>query len=111
MREFKPPYCRQEFKVQKQEGAFKTLIRGENVAVQGIIDCYFTDSDGTVLIDYKSNAYPGNLEGWEFDLLMKKRYKTQLDAYRMALDEAGIGPVKETYLYLFSANRVLSVDD
>ncbi len=30
-------------------------MEGETVIVQGIIDCYFEEGDGFVLLDYKTN--------------------------------------------------------
>lgn len=65
---------------------------GCETLIQGIIDCYFEEDNGIVLIDYKSNKYTDDIE---------TLYKDQIELYAKALEE-GLGkPVKERWLYLF----------
>ncbi len=65
----------------------------ENILVQGIIDLYFIDEeDKLVLVDYKTDR----VESLE-ELIPK--YKTQLDLYKQALEEALDRKVDEVYIY------------
>ena len=80
-------------------------IDGTSTIVQGIIDCYFEEEDGIVLIDYK-NSYIGIGQG-EGDIV--ERYRNQIRIYREALESAVHKPVKEAYLYLFTLKRFVSV--
>ena len=74
--------------------------------VQGIIDCWFREGDHTVLIDYKSNAAAEEADP-QRDGALLERYRLQLLIYRRALEEAGYGPVRETYLFLLAAGRAI----
>ncbi|HZJ76257.1 MAG TPA: 3'-5' exonuclease, partial [Oscillospiraceae bacterium] len=77
---------------------------GENLLVQGIIDCYFEEDDGLVLIDYKNDVvFNGNISG------VVARYKVQLSLYKEALERITGKKVKETYLYLFDIDREVRV--
>lgn len=65
----------------------------EDILVQGIIDLYFIDEfDKLVLVDYKTDRVE-NLE----ELITK--YKTQLDLYKQALEDALDKKVDEVYIY------------
>lgn len=66
----------------------------ETVLIQGIVDVYFEEEDGLVLVDYKTDV---------IDVLdeLVKRYKTQLNYYEEALQSITGKPVKEKILYSF----------
>lgn len=65
----------------------------EDILVQGIIDLYFIDEENRlVLVDYKTDRVE-NIE----ELIPK--YKTQLDLYKQALEEALERKVDEVYIY------------
>ena len=67
----------------------------ENVLVQGIIDLYFVNEIGNiVLVDYKTD-YVEN--GKELELVEK--YKNQLELYKQALEEALNTKVDKVYIY------------
>ena len=67
----------------------------ENVLVQGIIDLYFVNEDGdVVLVDYKTDYVE---KGMEFKLVEK--YKNQLDLYKEALESALNTRVDKAYIY------------
>ena len=73
--------------------------------VQGIIDCFFEDGDGLVLIDYKTDYIPA---GDEEALQAKaEHYRRQLGIYRQAIEEARGIPVSECYLYFLSAGKAV----
>ncbi|MBR5337167.1 MAG: helicase-exonuclease AddAB subunit AddA [Lachnospiraceae bacterium] len=74
----------------------------EMIIVQGIIDAYFMEDDGIVLIDYKTDRVEGPEE-------LVKRYKTQLDLYAEALVKYTDLPVKETIIYSFGLDREITL--
>ncbi len=77
----------------------------ERILVRGIIDSFFKESDGLVLVDYKTDYVPG--EGGEEKL--RARYKDQLFYYAKALEQAIKLPVKEAYIYSFALEREIRV--
>lgn len=77
--------------------------RGESVLLQGIIDCYFYDGDGIILLDYKTDSVRN-----EADIAkMKEKYNLQLTLYEKALEKITKMKVKSKYLYLFSCEAVV----
>lgn len=67
----------------------------EDILVQGIIDLYYIDKDDNlVLVDYKTDY----VEKVNENQLVEK-YKTQLELYKKALEEALHRKVKEMYIY------------
>ena len=81
---------------------------GKSVLVQGIIDCYFNDGDGLVLVDYKSNRL--SYKDREADIeRIKEEYREQISLYRRALEEGTGLSVKEAYLYLLDKSITISM--
>ena len=75
------------------------------ILVQGIIDAFFEEADGLVLVDYKTDYVP---KGQEQELV--KKYRKQLWYYARALERVRKKPVKEAYLYSFGVEKALLVD-
>lgn len=73
----------------------------EEILIQGIIDCYFEEEDGFILIDYKTDYYESDRMKNE----LVKKYKSQIDLYGEALEKILHRSVKEKYLYLFHGNE------
>ena len=76
----------------------ETLPEEESVLIQGIIDMYFIEEDGIVLLDYKTDHVESMEALWE-------RYEMQINYYREALERLTKLPVKEKILYSFSLDR------
>lgn len=72
----------------------------EPVLVQGIIDCYFEEEDGLVLVDYKTDSIT---KGQEEILL--NRYHVQLVLYKKALEQIAGKRVKEGGIYSFALGK------
>jgi len=70
----------------------------ETVLIQGIIDVFFAEEDGLVLLDYKTDSVRSMEELWN-------RYETQLDYYQEALQKLTGRPVKQRVLYSFSLEK------
>ena len=67
----------------------------EKVLIQGIIDAFFVEEDGIVLLDYKTDKIESLEALW-------KRYRTQIDYYTEALVRLMNKPVKEGFLYSYN---------
>ncbi len=74
----------------------------QEVLVQGIIDAYFEEPEGIVLIDYKTDYVKTEEE-------LVKRYKKQLEVYGEALEQATGSRVKEHIIYSFCLGREIFV--
>ena len=73
---------------------------GGRVLVQGIIDAYFEEEDGLVLVDYKTDQ----VKAWEEQNLVRL-YHTQLENYQEALEKLLHVKVKEKYIYSFALGK------
>lgn len=70
------------------------------VLIQGIIDLYFEEADGLVLLDYKTDSVK------EAGQLLE-RYRTQMDLYARALAAATGKPVKQKLIYSFKLAEMI----
>ena len=68
----------------------------ESILVHGIIDCYFQEADGLVLLDFKSESPGPDPTAWA------NIHRTQLEIYKKAIAEATGKKVKEVILYSFA---------
>ncbi|KMT23344.1 helicase-exonuclease AddAB subunit AddA [Clostridium cylindrosporum] len=67
----------------------------ESIAIQGIIDCFFEEEDGIVLIDYKTDyVTEENIDE------IYERYRVQISLYSLAIEKLTGKKVKEKYIYL-----------
>ncbi len=73
---------------------------GEKILLQGMIDCYFEEEDGIVLVDYKTDVYHDPSE-------IHEKYDTQLSLYALALEKITKKSVKNKFFYLFFDNNVV----
>ena len=75
----------------------------EGLFLQGVIDLAFAETDGWVLVDYKSGG------GGKSDGAVREKYGLQLALYRKALTTALKTPVKAGYIYFTSTGRVVKI--
>lgn len=76
----------------------------EPVILQGVIDCFFEEPDGLVLIDYKTDSVPPGS-----DDIIRERYGSQIKYYSRALETITGKRVKERYIYLFATGEIVSM--
>lgn len=74
------------------------------VMIQGVIDVFFEEEDGIVLVDYKTDYL---IEGQEEQLI--KRYEQQMKYYKRALEQINNKNVKEVILYALNASKTINV--
>ena len=75
---------------------------GEKILVQGIIDVYFEEDDGLVVLDYKTDRIFTAEE-------LAEKYHAQLDYYGKALEQMTLKKVKEKILYSFTIRKGIGV--
>ena len=81
--------------------------RNEQIILQGIIDLYFEDKNGDIiLVDYKTDKCTSKAE----QLAVAKKYEKQLILYARAMEKILKKSVKDKYLYLFSPQSVVKLD-
>ncbi len=74
----------------------------EMILVQGIIDVFFEEEDGIVLLDYKTDRVDE-----EEELVL--RYEKQLQLYKSAIEKAYNVPVKEVLIYSFALEKEIQL--
>lgn len=77
-------------------------LSGETILIQGIIDVFFEEEDGLVVLDYKTDKVRS---AWE----LKEKYHAQLDYYAQALEQLLEKPVKEKIIYSFTLREEIKV--
>ncbi len=74
--------------------------KGEEILIQGVIDCLFREDDAWILVDYKSDRL-------ETEKAFRSRYAVQLDLYRRAVEQITQRPVAETYIYSLHLQKAI----
>ncbi len=72
------------------------------ILVQGIIDVYFEEEGGLVLLDYKTDQIFQAQQ-------LKARYQAQLKYYAKALEQITGKKVKECWIYSFTLGEEIAV--
>ncbi len=79
-------------------------VEGEQVLLQGVVDCWFEDADSVTVIDFKSDRVDeSSVHQRALD------YRPQLEAYALALSRLTGKPVKRRVLWFFALNRAVEV--
>lgn len=96
---------RREFKfsILTDAGEYCPQAQGEQIMLQGVVDCFWQEPEGLVIVDFKTDFINGDLEE------KAARYRPQLRAYAQALGRIFEQPVKQTLLYFFSADAAVEV--
>jgi len=76
---------------------------GDYELIQGIVDLYFEEDDGFVLVDYKTDRVANADE-------LAERYRIQLMYYARAIRQIRQKPVKEIYIYSLHLSQVIRLE-
>lgn len=76
---------------------------GDYELIQGIIDLYFEEADGIVLLDYKTDRVGQAAE-------LAERYRIQLEYYAQAIRQITGKPVKEIYIYSLYLSQTIRLE-
>jgi ATP-dependent helicase/nuclease subunit A len=99
-------YREQPFQIEIPSKLYDSSLNGsydgEKMILQGVIDCFFEDEDGIVLLDYKTDKVSS------IEKIVEK-YRLQLDLYAEAIEKITKKTVKQKFLYLFSVKSVVEL--
>ena len=97
LREFK-------FSILDDGTAYGEGLEGEEVLLQGVVDCALLEADGITVVDFKTDyVTEETLEQ------LAERYRPQVETYAHALSRIYGMPIKASYLYVFHLDRFVSV--
>ena len=79
----------------------------DNILVQGIIDLYFIDKDGKIiLLDYKTDKI---YEGQDYESVLRERYKQQINLYKEAIEKSLNKEVYKSYIYSLDKQKLIEI--
>ena len=90
----------------------RKALAGEELLVQGVIDGFFLEKDGkVVLFDYKTDHFSKEelKDPQACGIVLAERYRKQLFYYREAVTKMLDRPVDECYLYSFALRQAVPV--
>ena len=79
-------------------------LDGEQVLLQGVVDCALLEDDGITVVDFKTDYVTE-----ETLSEVVERYRVQVQTYANALEQIYEQRVKAQYLYFFRLNRFVSL--
>ena len=97
LREFK-------FSILDNSAKYTPDTAGEQVLLQGVVDCALIEPDGITVIDFKTDRV--TVESLS---QVTAQYTHQVLAYAHALERIYGMPVKEVYIYYFQLDRTVSI--
>lgn len=78
------------------------LYKNEAVLLQGVIDCFFEEQEGLVLLDYKTDYIPSSTKKSKQAVIkIKERYKLQIEYYAKVLEKLLKKKLKKD-IYIYS---------
>lgn len=97
LREFK-------FSILDDGGRYGDGLEGEQVLLQGVVDCALLEEDGITVVDFKTdNVTEASLPQ------VVERYRLQVETYGAVLQRIYEKPMKARYLYFFRLGRFVPV--
>jgi len=82
---------------------YRPQAKGEQIMLQGVVDCFVPESDGITILDFKTDRVGDDIgERAEY-------YRPQLEAYSKALSQIYDLPVKRKILYFFSVGKAVEL--
>ncbi len=93
-----------------EEERTRLALSGEELLVQGIIDCAFFDERGElILVDYKTDFFPRGTPLDEAETTLRARHSRQIGYYKYALEKMFGVPCARSYIYSFSLNKTIEI--
>ncbi len=93
-----------KFSILVDAGDYYPGLVGEELLLQGVVDCWFETPQGITVVDFKSD--------WVSEHTIEERagqYKPQLDTYARALEAITGRPVTRRVLWFFALDRAVEV--
>ena len=99
----KKVYKEKPFYIEIDANKVQSKNTEDKILVQGIIDLFYIDEQGkVVLVDYKTDYVENEKE-------LIEKYKIQLDLYKQALEKALKQKVEKTYIYSIYLNKEIEI--
>ncbi len=99
------PYLREfKFSILDDGQKYDPTLDGEQVLLQGVVDCALLEEDGLTVVDFKTDYVNEELIS-----TVISRYRPQVETYAQALHRIYELPVKARYLYLFHLDRFVAL--
>lgn len=93
-----------KFSLLVDAGDYYPGLEGEELLLQGVVDCWFETADGITVVDFKSDRVTEQTVN-----ARAEQYKPQLDTYARALNAITGRPVTRRILWFFALNRAVEV--
>lgn len=99
------PYVREfKFSILDDGSHYMQGLDGEQVLLQGVVDCALLEEDGITVVDFKTDTIePGKLES------LAEYYAPQVQTYAHALSRIYQKPIKKACLYFFHVHQIMDV--
>lgn len=103
--------CRFPAKMLAQDSALRETLAEESVLVQGVIDCFWEEADGIVILDYKTDDFSAQQLENKNDVIqtMLQRHTRQLQYYQFACESMTKKPVRSLQIYSFALGDTIEV--
>ncbi len=98
----KEVYREFKFSIMDRGEAYGDGLEGEQILLQGVVDCAIVEPDGLTIVDFKTDRVTEQT----LDTAIAG-YKPQVDAYAEAMSRIFDLPVKEKSLYFFRLGKLL----
>ena len=99
------PYIREfKFSILDDGEKYGEGLEGEQVLLQGVVDCALLEEDGITVLDFKTDRVTA-----ETVASAAERYRPQLETYAEALSRIYEKKVKEKYLYFFHLGELTAL--
>ena len=85
-------------------GDYYPGVEGEQLLLQGVVDCWFETKDGITVLDFKSDRVDASTVEQR-----ARDYRPQLEAYANALTRLTGRPVTRRVLWFFALDRAVEV--
>ncbi len=93
-----------KFSVLEDGEAYDPALQGEQVLLQGVVDCALLEDDGITIVDFKTDYVTE-----ETVQALAQHYTPQVQAYADAMERIFCKPVKKALLYFFCLDRFLEI--
>ena len=93
-----------KFSILQDGASFDPQLRGEQVLLQGVVDCALLEDDGITVLDFKTDYVTEDTIGG-----LVERYRPQVQTYANAMERIFQMPVKRALLYFFHIGRFVEI--
>lgn len=99
------PYLREfKFSILDDGSSYGENLEGEQVLLQGVVDCALLESDGITILDFKTDYVTEDTVA-----ARTEHYRPQVETYGEALSRIYEMPIKAQYLYFFRLDRFIQL--